>query len=242
MFQKFQHDVITWCSKEMGFSERTEFNNGKSSSTPRTTEFNDENTGPFLYPVHYTMSFRSPRWNMTTKCRSCSVILPTMSISKMRRHYGFLPLKLSSILLALVIDKGTCYWHQVSNSVSRWHQSIRLSNRHIRPTCCYTIVSWSNFPDRHSRVFWWKLKILKASVISQIPRTRVMRRWGIWEVSWMSEGVNLYNLDCISCSRLTKSMSHLRMNSFHITLAPPKAASSQHILLEQRRLWSAGDG
>jgi len=157
MFQKFQRDVITWCSKEMGFSERTEFNDGKSSSTPRTTAFNDDNTGPFLYPVHYTMSLPSPRWNMTTKCRSCSVIFPTMRIAKMRRHYGFLPLKVSSILLALVIDKGTFYWHQVSNSVSQWHQSIRLSNRHIRPTCHYTIVS-------RSRLSWHTLSCVLAAV------------------------------------------------------------------------------
>jgi len=29
---------------------------------------------PFLYPVHSKMSLRSSRWNMTTKCQSCSVI------------------------------------------------------------------------------------------------------------------------------------------------------------------------
>jgi len=44
-----------------GPSERTEFNDGKSSSTPRTTAFDDEYTGPFLYTVYSNMSRRSPR-------------------------------------------------------------------------------------------------------------------------------------------------------------------------------------
>jgi len=46
---------------------------------------------PFLYTVHSKMSLRSSRWNMTNKCRSCSVIPSTMCTSKVRQHYGFLP-------------------------------------------------------------------------------------------------------------------------------------------------------
>jgi len=63
---------------------------------------------PFLYPVHSKMSLRSSRWNMTTKCRSCSVIPSTMCTSNVRRHYGFLLLTVSCIFLALVRYTATC--------------------------------------------------------------------------------------------------------------------------------------
>jgi len=149
------HVVITGRWKDKDFSERTEFNDGKSSSTPRTTAF-DENTVPFLYTVHYTMSLRSPRWNMTTKCRSCSEISSTVCTAKTQRHHGFLPLTLSCILLALVRYTATCYWHRVSNNVSRQHRSICLSIRHIRPTCYYTIVS-------QSRLSWHTLSCVLAA-------------------------------------------------------------------------------
>ena len=121
------------------FSERTEFNDGKSSSTPRTTAFNDDNTGPFLYTVCSSMSLRSSRWNMTTKCRSCSVIPSTMCTSNVRRHYGFLLLTVSCILLALGY-RATNYWYHVSSPL---YQPICLSVRQVRPTYCYTIVSRS---------------------------------------------------------------------------------------------------
>ena len=56
---------------------------------------------PFLHNVHSKLSLRSPRWNMTNKCRSGLVIPSTMRTEKMRRHYGFLHLTVSCILLAL---------------------------------------------------------------------------------------------------------------------------------------------
>ena len=101
--------VITGRSKEKNFSERTEFNDGKSSSTPRISAFNDDNTDLFSYT---TMCLRSPRWNMTNKCQSCSVVSSTMCTAKMLRHYGFLPLTASFILPALVVHD---YWHHESN-------------------------------------------------------------------------------------------------------------------------------
>jgi len=91
---------------------------------------------PFLYTVHS---------KMTTKCRSCSVIPSTMCTSKVRRHYGFLLLTVSCILLALVRYTATCCWHHV---FSPRHQPICLSVRHIRPTCCYTIVSRSRLSQQ----------------------------------------------------------------------------------------------
>jgi len=104
---------------------------------------------PFLYTVHSKMSLRSRRWNMTTKCRSSSVIPSTMCTSKMRVHYGFLPLTVSCTLPALVRYTATCYWHRVFSSVPLRHQSICLSIRHIRPTCYYIIVSRSR-RSRHT--------------------------------------------------------------------------------------------
>jgi len=78
---------------------------------------------PFLCTVYSKMSLRSPRWNMTNKCR----------------YYGCLLLIVSCILLALGY-RATNYWHHVS---SPRYRPICLSVRHVRRTCCYTIVSRS---------------------------------------------------------------------------------------------------
>ena len=145
--------MITGRSKEKDFSKRTEFNDGKSSSTLRISAFNDDNTGLFSYTK---MCLRSPRWNMTIKCQSCSVVSSTMCTAKMRRHYRFFPLTVSCILLALVRYTATCCRHHISSSVSRQHRSFRLSIRHIRPTYRYTIVS-------PSRLSWHALSCVLAA-------------------------------------------------------------------------------
>jgi len=94
-----------------------------------------------LVIIHWVFRAQGEIWQISVN--SCSVVSSTMCTAKMRRHYGFLPLTASCVLLALVIYKVTCYWHHESNSVSWRHQLIHLSIRHILPTCCYTIVSWS---------------------------------------------------------------------------------------------------
>jgi len=98
---------------------------------------------PFLYTVHSKMSFRSPRWNMTNNCRSCSVIPSIMCTSNVRRHYGCLLRTVSCILLALGY-RATNYWHHV---LSPRHQPICLSVRHIRPhLLLYHCPSVTTFP------------------------------------------------------------------------------------------------
>ena len=80
MFQKTQR--MSWsldARRGRVFSERTEFNDGKSSSTPRTTAFNDDNTGHFLYTFHYTMSLRSSSW---MRRRSVSMVLVSNAYCK----------------------------------------------------------------------------------------------------------------------------------------------------------------
>ena len=154
----------------------------------RMTAFNDDNTGPFSYTVHCTLGLRSPRWNMTTKCRSSSVILSTMCTAEMRRHYGFLHQTVSCILSALVIYKATCYWRHVSNSVSSTTpvDLPKCATRTAHPL--YHCLSVTTFPT-HTCVFWWQSRMLKSLAIRQNLRTREMRRWDIWELSWTSEGL-----------------------------------------------------
>jgi len=159
------------------------------------------------------------------------MISSTMRTAKMRWHYWFLPFKVSCILLALVIYKMTCYLHHESNSVSRRHQSIHLSIWHIRPSYCYTIVSQSQISRQTLSCALVAINYVGGFGNSWKPKNSCdeeVRHLRAFLNEWR---VNLWNLDYISC--LTKSM-------FDITLAPPKAGSFQHILLEQRRSWSAG--
>ena len=146
--------------------------------------FNEKNTGPFLYTVHSKTSLRGPMWNMTTKCRSCSVISSPVYNAKTRRHYGFLPLTVSCFLPASVRYTATCY-----TVYSSRHQQIYLSARHIKSSTIVSVSLRYACPDTHSRVCWRQSMTLKALAIRQNIRTRAMRRWSIWELSWTSEGV-----------------------------------------------------
>ena len=131
---------------------------------------------PFLYPVYSKMNFRSSRWNMTTKCRSCSVIPSTMFTAKVRRHHGFLLLTVSYILLGLVRYTATCYWYHV---FSPQQQPICLSVRHIRPTCCYIIVSRSRLSRQILSCVLEAIEDFEGLAIRQKLRTHGMSRWGI---------------------------------------------------------------
>ena len=139
MFQKFQH--TPW---SLDARKRRSFLRGQNLTTVSShphLERQQHLTTRIQVPsrthtVYSSMSLhRSSRWNMITKCRSCSVISSKVCNAKTRRQYGFFPLTVSCFLPVSVEYTVTCY-----TVFSPRQQQIYLSARHIQPS---TIISLS---------------------------------------------------------------------------------------------------
>ena len=181
--------MITGRSKEKDFSDLRGQNLTTVSLHPHLER---QHLTTIIQVTSYTLFIIQWVFGAQVECDAarCPWYSSAMRTAKMQRHNRFLPLKISCILPALVNIRGDVL---LTSRIQQFFSttpvdSPQYSTQKAR-LLLYHCLLVMNFPT-HIRVcvggnqWCWRLWRFVKNL-----RTRAMRRWGIWELSWTSEGV-----------------------------------------------------